>query len=75
MGKRQVRVLRKDIIAKQAEFLGKSGHVILSDHVVFNGLIEEINPTQLKLRDPRFKKHFLEISAIEELVYDIETEF
>ena len=75
MGKRQIRILRKDILAKQSEILGKTGHVILSDHVVFNGLIEEINQTHLKLRDPRFNQHNLEIAAIEELVYDKETEY
>ncbi len=75
MGKRQFRIPRKDILQKQSEILGKQGHVILSAHVVHNGTIQEISDTHLTLVDPRFGKHRLEIKAIEEVVYDKETEY
>lgn len=75
MGKRQFRLLRKDILARQSEILGKQGHVILTAHVVHNGVIQEINNTHLTLRDPRFGKHYLALDTIEEVIYDKETEY
>ncbi len=75
MGKRQVRISRKDILLKKSEIEGKPGHVILANHVVHNGQILEITDSHLVLRDPRFHKHSLEIDAILEVVYDKETEY
>ena len=75
MGKRQVRIFRKDILSKKSEIEGKPGHVILSDHVVHHGQFLEVTESHLLLRDPRFNKHTLELGAIEEVVYDKETEY
>ena len=75
MGKRQVRIFRKDILLKKSEIEGKPGHVIMADHVVHNGQIMEITDSHLLLRDPRFNIHALALSAIEEVVYDKETDY
>ncbi|MGV3587744.1 MAG: hypothetical protein ACO1OF_12120 [Adhaeribacter sp.] len=75
MGKRQVRISRKDILLKKAELEGVTGHVIMADHVVHNGQILAVSDSQLELRDPRFNKHKLEMGAILEIVYDKETDY
>jgi hypothetical protein len=75
VGKRQVRVFRKDILLKKSDIEGKPGHVIMSDHVVHNGQILEVTESHLVLLDPRFNKHSLEMDTIEEVVYDKETDY
>lgn len=75
MGKRQVRISRKDILVKKSEIEGKLGHVILTDHVVHSGQILVVSDDYLELLDPRFNKHKLEIGAILEIVYDKETDY
>ena len=75
MGKRQFRILSKDILAKRVQILNRQGHVILANHVVINGTIQEITESSLTLIDPRKGKHQLALLAIAELVYDKETEY
>jgi hypothetical protein len=75
MGKRQIRILRKDLLPKQVEIVGRKGHVILSDHVVHNGLILEISAAHLLLENPRKGRHQLKMATIVEVVYDQETEY
>jgi hypothetical protein len=75
MGKRQFRILRKDLLPKQAEMLGKTGHVILTDHVVLNGLIRAISADHLMLENSRSGRHQLKMATIAEVVYDQETEY
>ena len=75
MGKRQIRISRKDILLKKAEIEGKEGHVIMADHVVHNGQILAVSDNYVELRDPRFNKHKLDIGAILEVVYDKETDY
>jgi hypothetical protein len=75
MGKRQFRILRKDLLPKQAEIVGKTGHVILADHVVLNGLILAISADHLTLENFRSGRHQLNMATITEVVYDQETEY
>ncbi|MDB5262224.1 MAG: hypothetical protein JWQ14_1505 [Adhaeribacter sp.] len=75
MGKRQVRIFRKDIFLSKFEIEGKTGHVIMADHVVHNGLILQVTERHLVLRNPRFKEYPLNLDAIEEVVYDKETDY
>jgi hypothetical protein len=75
MGKRQFRILRKDLLPKQSEIVGKKGHVILLDHVVHNGLIRGISADMLTLEDSRAGQHQLNMTTILEVVYDQETEY
>jgi len=75
VGKRQFRILRKDILQKRAEILGRQGHVIMADHVVHSGTIREITDTYLLLVDPRKGTHQLPFLALAEVVYDKETEY
>jgi hypothetical protein len=75
MGKRQFRILRKDLLPNQAEIVGRKGHVIQSDHVVHNGLILEISAAHLLLENARGGRHQLNMATIMEVVYDQETEY
>jgi hypothetical protein len=75
MGKRQFRILQKDLLPKQAEMVGRKGHVILADHVVHNGLILGISASHLTLENSRSGQHQLNMATILEVVYDQETEY
>jgi hypothetical protein len=75
MGKRQFRILRKDLLPKQADLVGKNGHVILADHVVYNGRILDISDAYLMLENSRLGRHQLNMATILEVVYDQETEY
>jgi hypothetical protein len=75
MGKRQFRILRKDLLPKQAEIVGRTGHVILADHVVHNGRIREISDAHLILENARTGRHQFNMATIVEVVYDQETEY
>ena len=75
MGKRQFRVPRKDILQKRGEILGRQGHVIMADHVVHSGTIQEITDAYLILVDPRKGKHQLSFLTLAEVIYDKETEY
>lgn len=75
MGKRQIRIFRKDIVLKKAEILNKIGHVILADHVVLTGRVLEISEDSLVLENFRFNNHLLNLNQVLEIVYDIETEY
>ena len=54
---------------------GKAGHVILANHVVHAGQIQEINEHDLSLLDPRRHKHTFNLNAILEVVFDKETDY
>jgi len=75
VGKRQFRILGKDILQKRAEILGRQGHVIMDDHVVHSGTIQEITDAYLTLVDPRKGIHQLSFLALAEVIYDKETEY
>jgi hypothetical protein len=75
MGKRQFRILQKDLLPKQAEMVGRQGHVILADHVVHSGLILGISASHLILENSRSGKLQFSMAAILEVVYDQETEY
>ena len=75
MGKRQFRILRKDLLPKQADMVGKTGHVILADHVVLTGLIRAISADHLILENARSGRHQINMATITEVVYDQETEY
>ena len=75
MGKRQFRILQKDLLPKQGEMIGRKGHVILADHVVLNGLILGISASHLTLENSRSGQHQVRMATILEVVYDQETEY
>jgi hypothetical protein len=75
MGKRQFRILRKDLLPKQTEIVGKSGHVILADHVVHTGLILGISADNLLLENARAGQLQINMTTILEVVYDQETDY
>jgi len=75
VGKRQVRIFRKDLFLKKSEIQGQDAHVILSDQVVHHGQILSVTEQHLRLRNPRAKEMQLELAAVQEIVYDKETDY
>lgn len=75
MGKRQIRILQQNLLAKKNELEGITGHVILRDHVVHHGRILEILADNLSLENARSGRHQLPMTTIAEVVFDQETEY
>ena len=73
MGKRQVRVFRKNLVEKKAEIVGREVQLILSDNRVFHGTLNEFSDVSLCIKDYRQRLHTYGLGEIQELVYDLET--
>jgi hypothetical protein len=75
MGKRQFRILRKDLLPGKAGLLGKSVQVILADRVVHQGLISGISASHLTLIQYRSLRNQIHMDRILEVVYDEESTY
>ena len=75
MGKRQFRILQKDLLPKQGEMIGRKGHVIQTDHVVVHGRILDIYPGAINVENARSGLHHIPMATVFEVVYDQETEY
>jgi hypothetical protein len=73
MGKRQVRILQKNLLQKNAEIAGREVHLILTDNRVFHGTVNEFSDVSLCIKDYRQRLHTFGLGEIQELVYDLET--
>ncbi|WP_242916380.1 hypothetical protein [Pontibacter liquoris] len=73
MGKRQIRIFRKDIVNRASELLLQPAvQVVLRSRVVLHGVLEKLNQEQLQLQDQRFGRHVVSVAEIEEIIYDLE---
>ena len=73
MGKRQVRIFRKDIPEHIPELLlQKAVQVVLRSKVVLHGVLRALSPMQLQLQDKRSGKHVVAVEQVEEIIYDVE---
>ena len=73
MGKRQVRIFRKDILNHAIALLGQPGvQVVLRTRVVLHGVLKTLDQEQLQLQDRRFNTHTLPLEQVEEIIYDVE---
>ncbi len=73
MGKRQVRIFRKNIPEHIPELLlQKAVQVVLRSKVVLHGTLKQLTTAQLQLEDRRFGKHVVQVADVEELIYDVE---
>ncbi len=76
MGKRQVRIFRKDLQGRAMELLQRpSVQVITRSKIVLHGVLKELSPEILQLQDPRLHLHTLPLEQIEEVIYDIEAPY
>ncbi|CAN5811317.1 hypothetical protein BH24BAC1_BH24BAC1_06150 [soil metagenome] len=75
MGKRQVRIFRKDLGPERESLLQKEAHLVMRSARVFRGLITELAGDHLTLLNHRLQPHTLDLAEIEEIVYDRETEY
>ncbi|MBF9252084.1 hypothetical protein I2I11_02145 [Pontibacter sp. 172403-2] len=72
MGKRQIRIFRKDIPERLPELLQRAVQVVLRSRVVLHGVLLKLTPGQLQLQDQRFGKHLVPVEEVEEIIYDVE---
>ncbi len=76
MGKRQIRIFRKDLVNHADELLRQPGvQVVLRSRVVLHGLLEKLTLEQLQLQDQRFSRHLLPLDQVDEVIYDVEAPF
>ena len=73
MGKRQV-ILNADKISGY-NFSEDEVNVQMKSGVVWHGYVQEVNSSEVKLRDTRFKVHALSLSDIEKLYLDRVTDY
>lgn len=76
MGKRQVRIFRKDIPQHISELLlQKAVQVVLRSKVVLHGALKVLTPEHLQLQDQRFHIHTFPLEQVEEIIYDVEAPY
>jgi hypothetical protein len=76
MGKRQIRIFRKDLEQHLSELLQiPVVQVILQNKVVLHGSLSSLKTGELQLQDFRFGKHVIAPEQIEEIIYDIEAPY
>ncbi|WP_439880182.1 hypothetical protein ACSX1A_13575 [Pontibacter sp. MBLB2868] len=76
MGKRQVRIFRKNLEEHLPELLLQSSvQVVLRSKAVLNGVLSSSGPAMLALQDFRFGKHTFAFNDVEEVIYDIEAPY
>lgn len=73
MGKRQVRIFRKDLEKHLSELLQQpTVQVVLRSKVVMHGALSALGQEKLQLIDCRFGKHVFVPEQVEMVIYDIE---
>jgi hypothetical protein len=76
MGKRQIRIYRKDIAAHLPELLMReSVQVVLRNRVVVQGKLSSASEEAFELVDGRRSKHAIPVQDVEEVIYDIEAPY
>ncbi|MCC9138071.1 hypothetical protein ACFSKU_03335 [Pontibacter silvestris] len=76
MGKRQTRILRKDIVQHAQELLQRPVvQVVLRNRVVLHGSLKQVTAEQLVMQDQREGRHVMPLPQIEEIIYDRETAY
>lgn len=77
MGKRQIRIYRKDILQRLPELkVQQAVQVILRNRVVLPGrLLVSKEEDELALLDARYNIHQVPLQEIEEVIYDIEAPY
>lgn len=73
MGKRQIRIHRKDLHHRAPELLQQPFvQVLLQSRTVFSGKPLHLSKQELQLQDLRFNRHTLPLEQVEEVIYDVE---
>ena len=76
MGKRQTRILRKDILQHTQELLERpTVQVVLRNRAVLYGALKNLTATQLEMHDQREGKHVVPLQQVEEIIYDREAAY
>ena len=75
MGKRQFRIFQKDILSNRDQLLRLDVHVILWTNIVLQGIVTELMDGQLTLQNHRLHQQTIDLTEIEEIVYDKEAAY
>ena len=75
MGKRQTRILAKDISQKLPLILNQEANILLTKGVVLHGVILESTSSTLVIKDMLRKKQVISFTSIIEIILDKETAY
>ncbi|MBD1396796.1 hypothetical protein H9Q13_06430 [Pontibacter sp. JH31] len=76
MGKRQIRIFRKDIPQHLPELLLQdSVQVILRNRVVVQGKLKTATADNFEILDGRRNQHAIPVRDVEEVIYDVEAPY
>ena len=75
MGKRLVRIFGKDIPARVKELISIELNVVLKNKSTLHGTLTRLENNYLTIRDMRRRDHQLNLSDVEELVFDREAAY
>lgn len=76
MGKRQIRIFRKDLVSRALELMQRQEvQVVLQNKVVLNGVLRELQSEGLQLEDHRFNRHRVPLEQVSEIIYDVEAPY
>ncbi|MHC2990103.1 hypothetical protein OB13_00285 [Pontibacter sp. HJ8] len=76
MGKRQIRIFRKNIPQHLPELLMQGFvQVIMRNRVVLQGVLKVASEEEFELLDGRRSRHVVPVQEIEEVIYDIEAPY
>ncbi|WP_266202806.1 hypothetical protein [Pontibacter kalidii] len=76
MGKRQIRIFRRDLLDHQFELLQSPAvQVVLRSRVVLNGKLKRLDANGAELQDLRFDYHTFPLEQVEEMIYDVEAPY
>ncbi|OKL41900.1 hypothetical protein [Pontibacter flavimaris] len=76
MGKRQVRIFRRNLLEHQLELLQSPAvQVVLRSRVVLTGKLKGLDEKGAELQDLRFNFHTFPLEQVEEMIYDVEAPY
>ncbi len=71
MGRRLIRIAKKDIIATSSDLINRELDVVMISAQVYHGVFIEIKSNILTIRNMLGNKHHLDISIIDEIIYSV----
>ena len=76
MGKRQIRIFRKKLLDHAFELLQQpSVQLVLRNRVVLTGALKQLSAESIKLLDLRSNFHTYTLEQVEEVIYDVESDY
>jgi len=75
MGKRLIRILGKDIPTRVKELISIELNVVLKNKATIHGVLTKLENNSIIIKDMRLRDHQINLSDVEELVFDREAAY